>query len=207
MNIKNTNIQDIAADYILEKSPKNFKILYDRIRPGLYNLCIKILRDPDLAEDAVANAFLKIWTKIYQYTEDTAKFSTWSYNIAKNECLAIIKQRKKYMPEGAVPIDHLHYLENSDGKSHTFTQDPEWAFDEKMSLENSYNLVIDELYNLPELYKDIMIDREINGMKYKDIAVKYEIKRKSVATRIRRARTKIKKIFPGYLVSDETNEI
>jgi DNA-directed RNA polymerase specialized sigma24 family protein len=38
-----------------------------------------------------------------------------------------------------------------------------------------------------------MIDREINGMKYKDIADKYGIKKRSIATRIRRARTKIRK--------------
>ena len=38
-----------------------------------------------------------------------------------------------------------------------------------------------------------MIDREIHGMKYKDIADKYGIKKRSIATRIRRARTKIRK--------------
>ena len=38
-----------------------------------------------------------------------------------------------------------------------------------------------------------MIDREINGMKYKDIAAKYDIKKRSIATRIRRARNRIKK--------------
>ena len=37
-----------------------------------------------------------------------------------------------------------------------------------------------------------MIDREIHGMKYKDIADKYDVKKKSVATRIRRARLQIK---------------
>jgi predicted DNA-binding protein (UPF0251 family) len=38
-----------------------------------------------------------------------------------------------------------------------------------------------------------MIDREINKMKYKDIAEKYDLKKRSVATRIRRARSKITK--------------
>jgi DNA-directed RNA polymerase specialized sigma24 family protein len=37
-----------------------------------------------------------------------------------------------------------------------------------------------------------MIDREINRMKYKDIAEKYGIKKRSIATRIRRARNKIR---------------
>jgi DNA-directed RNA polymerase specialized sigma24 family protein len=42
-----------------------------------------------------------------------------------------------------------------------------------------------------------MIDREINGMKYKDIAEKYGIKKRSIATRIRRARGRIRKKMDG----------
>jgi DNA-directed RNA polymerase specialized sigma24 family protein len=57
--------------------------------------------------------------------------------------------------------------------------------------------VLSEIRELPDLYRDIMIDREINNMKYKDIAEKYGIKKRSIATRIRRARNKIKKIMEG----------
>lgn len=56
---------------------------------------------------------------------------------------------------------------------------------------------MDEIRDLPELYRDIMIDREINHMKYKDIAEKYGIKKRSIATRIRRARGKIRKKIDG----------
>jgi RNA polymerase sigma-70 factor (ECF subfamily) len=70
----------------------------------------------------------------------------------------------------------------------------DYAFsEEEESLESVYESVIDEIRSLPELYRDIMVDREINGMKYKDIADKYGIKKRSIATRIRRARAKIKK--------------
>jgi RNA polymerase sigma-70 factor (ECF subfamily) len=60
-------------------------------------------------------------------------------------------------------------------------------------IDELYESIIQEIRELPDLYKDIMIDREINGMKYKDIAEKYDIKKRSIATRIRRARNKIKK--------------
>ena len=46
-----------------------------------------------------------------------------------------------------------------------------------------------------------MVDREINGMKYKDIAEKYGIKKRSIATRIRRARVRIrKKMDPKQII-------
>ena len=62
---------------------------------------------------------------------------------------------------------------------------------EENQTDQIYESVLDEIRCLPDLYKDIMIDREINGMKYKDIAEKYDIKKRSIATRIRRARGKI----------------
>ena len=78
--------------------------------------------------------------------------------------------------------------------------DPSYAFfNEGSNLDDVYESVLDEIRDLPELYRDIMIDREINNMKYKDIAEKYGIKKRSIATRIRRARGKIRKKIDGNI--------
>ena len=65
------------------------------------------------------------------------------------------------------------------------------------TIDSVYESVLDEIRSLPETYRDIMIDREINCMKYKDIAEKYGIKKRSIATRIRRARCRIRKKMDG----------
>ena len=79
-------------------------------------------------------------------------------------------------------------------------EDPTYAFfNEGTNLDEVYESVLDEIRDLPELYRDIMIDREINNMKYKDIAEKYGIKKRSIATRIRRARCKIRKKIDGNI--------
>ena len=44
---------------------------------------------------------------------------------------------------------------------------------------------------LPEQYKGILIDREINEMKYSEIADKYGLEINTVKTRIIRAREKV----------------
>ena len=73
-------------------------------------------------------------------------------------------------------------------------EDPGYAFrSEENAIEAEYEAALEEIHALPELYREIMIDREINGMKYKDIAEKYNIKKRSIATRIRRARGRIRK--------------
>jgi len=63
--------------------------------------------------------------------------------------------------------------------------------------DDLYEEVVEKMKNLPSIYKDILIDRELHKMKYQDIADKYSMKKRAVATRIRRARIKIREMFPG----------
>lgn len=82
----------------------------------------------------------------------------------------------------------------ANGDYYDLHDDPSLTFiNGQNKVDELYESIIQEIKELPDLYKDIMIDREINGMKYKDIAAKYDIKKRSIATRIRRARNRIKK--------------
>jgi DNA-directed RNA polymerase specialized sigma24 family protein len=85
-------------------------------------------------------------------------------------------------------------MQASENEYYDLFEDPSLTFlNGQNRVDELYESIIQEIRDLPELYKDIMIDREINGMKYKDIATKYDIKKRSIATRIRRARNKIRK--------------
>lgn len=190
-----TNIQVLAENFMFSRNERSFRDLFERLKPGLLNHCFVILKDRELAEDAFINAMSKIWSKIDQYDDERGNFSTWCYNIARNESLLVIKSRNKYVSQNEKEMDfHSSKLDSFLGDQYTLEERSEYAFfDEENCIDSVYDSVIDEIRSLPELYRDIMVDREINGMKYKDIAVKYGIKKRSIATRIRRARAKIKK--------------
>lgn len=194
MQKKENNIQTLANNFLEEKSEKDFTNLFERLKPGILNHCYVILGDREQAEDAFINTMAKIWTKIDQYDSERANFSTWCYNIARNESLLLIKSRNRFVSQSDKEIDYHSNKANSQVQGHYLLEESdEYAFKEENTLEEIYDSVIEEIRDLPELYRDIMIDREINGMKYKDIADKYGIKKRSIATRIRRARAKIKK--------------
>jgi RNA polymerase sigma-70 factor (ECF subfamily) len=198
MEPKEKNIQKLAETFIVEKTEKSFKNLFDRLRPGILNHCFLILKEQELAEDAFLNTMGKIWTKIEQYNDDRGNFSTWCYNIARNESLLLMKSRKKYNNRTDLEIEFLSERNTIGdmGGIYTMEEDHSYAFGaEEDSLDSVYEHVLNEIRELPDLYRDIMIDREIHNMKYKDIAEKYGIKKRSIATRIRRARNKIKKIM------------
>lgn len=191
--IREKNIQKLAETFIENRTDSDFKNLYDRLRPGLLNHCFGIIKERDLSEDAFLNCMSKIWTKIDQYDKDRGNFSTWCYNIARNESLLLIKSRKRYSYQSDDEVEFSAAM-SPDVHSYDPESDPLWNFiSDEESFEKIYDAVIDEIQDLPPLYKDIMIDREINHMKYKDIAEKYDIKKRSIATRIRRARNKIRK--------------
>ena len=187
------NIQELAESFMRTSSEKDFVELYKRIKPGLLNHCKSILVEQDAAEDAVSNTMAKIWTKISQYDSSRGNFSTWCYNIARNESLLLLKTRKKYVHLSIEDLDYSSSKNEEKNPSYNIDEDPLWSFaSEGESIDDMYETAIEEIRSLPSLYRDIMIDREINGMKYKDIAEKYGIKKRSIATRIRRARNKIR---------------
>lgn len=191
---KEKNIQVLAENFIRTRDEREFNPLYERVKPGILNHCYNILKDFELAEDAFLNAMSKVWQKIEQYDTERGNFSTWCYNIARNESLLLLKSRKRYISQSFDDIEYSSAKSEEKNPSYNIEDDPLWDFlSGGNDIDDMYEQVIDEIKDLDPLYRDIMIDREINGMKYKDIADKYGIKKRSIATRIRRARTKIRK--------------
>jgi RNA polymerase sigma factor (sigma-70 family) len=198
------NIQELAESFMRTSSEKDFVELYKRIKPGLLNHCKSILVEQDAAEDAVSNTMAKIWTKISQYDSSRGNFSTWVYNIARNESLGIKKNEDRYLPM-------IHEVVRSNDESDdscsvypiisssapTLEAEFDYIGSENDEMEDLYDNVIEKMKGLPEIYKDILFDREILRMKYQEIADKYGMKKRAIATRIRRARLKVREMFPG----------
>ena len=203
---KEKNIQVLAENFIRTRNEREFNPLYERVKPGVLNHCYNILKDFELAEDAFLNAMAKVWQKIEQYDTERGNFSTWCYNIARNESLLLLKSRKRYISQTSDEMEYTSAKSEEKNPSYNIEDDPLWDFlSGGNDIDDMYEQVIDEIKELDPLYRDIMVDREINGMKYKDIADKYGIKKRSIATRIRRARTKIRKKMEDAMGKSDFN--
>ena len=64
-------------------------------------------------------------------------------------------------------------------------------YSEEEELNARDESALQAIRSLKPLYRDILVDRLINNMKYKDIAVKYDINLQTAKNRIRRGRTLI----------------
>ena len=58
-----------------------------------YSACLRITRNPQLAEDAMQDALLNAWTKRHQF-QHGARLETWIHSIAVNSALSLLRKQK-----------------------------------------------------------------------------------------------------------------
>ncbi|MDO5027845.1 MAG: sigma-70 family RNA polymerase sigma factor [Bacillota bacterium] len=72
--------------------------LYQQLHIPMRKMAIIKLKDPNLAEEAVANSFVKIMDKIEKISglpQDQRQ--VYSLGILKNECINLLRKEKKYL--------------------------------------------------------------------------------------------------------------
>lgn len=204
--IQAKGLQKLALEFYKSRDEKTFNRLYARLKPGMIYHAMNMLKDEAASEDVVSIAFTKIWVKIEQYNKYW-NFSTWAYRIVHNEAMQHIRKNKML-----VGIEGPSFYNNSEGMQYNelslinrgadeelLCVDPDWNLDDTEDMHQAvYEKVLKDINGLSKFYKEIMIDREINEMKYKQIAEKYNININSVKTRIKRARMQIIDNNPEY---------
>ena len=74
-------------------SSSAFGELYQRHRPKIYHIALRILRNQQDAEDAAQRSFQRAFTNLARFRGDS-KFSTWVNRIAINEALMMLRSRR-----------------------------------------------------------------------------------------------------------------
>lgn len=63
-------------------------------QPFAYRLAVRILCNEDDAEDAIQEAFVRVWRNIDRY-DPAVRLTTWLYRIVTNLCLDRLRKRKR----------------------------------------------------------------------------------------------------------------
>src|SRR5215470_3498725 len=70
-----------------------FERLYDATRAKLYGVLLRILGKPALAEEVMAETYLKVWKLADQFDQTTASPITWMVAMARNRAVDIVRKR------------------------------------------------------------------------------------------------------------------
>lgn len=190
---KQLTYRELSENFINSKSEKDYKALYDRVRPGLKSYIFNVVKDQEATDDILTNTLTKLWTKADQY-DPKYQITTWLYRIAFNECLGWIRQRNRKSSIDAMAdygIEATRYLANTTAREllieSEYKSEQDWI-NEDEDLNNMYESVLTSIDNLKPMYKGILEDRLLNNMKYEDIANKYNLPLQTIKNRIRRGK-------------------
>lgn len=185
MPTENKTLQELGLQFFKTRTEKDFTTLYHRLKPGVSMYLKDMLPNLDDREEVMATTFAKAWNKIHQY-DPYWNFSTWIYRIARNEALLFFRgKRKTYsyeaMEEMGINMEIKLGLQETD------------IFEEESTpAERLANIVMEEIDNLPDMYKTVLTLREVDKKKYEDIADELGWKLNTVRTRIHKARRLIR---------------
>ena len=83
------------------RNPQAFTALYDRYFAAVYGYCLSQLGNPQAAEDAASQTFLKALTALPGYRE-AGRFRAWLFAIAHNAVQDVIRSHRPNEPLDAV---------------------------------------------------------------------------------------------------------
>lgn len=153
--------------------------LFERYHKPLYNYFSKLTYDTALSEDLTQEVFLKI-IKYRRTYKGTGKFSTWMFQIAHNTFYDHVRRKKKH-----TSIDEKTYdLKDEDIDLHRNVTDQE-----------DTRLIRKALMMLPDDFREALILRNYQNMKYSEIA---ELTGTPVGTIKARVHMAIKKLKSAY---------
>lgn len=181
-----------------------FARLVDAYSGPIYRLGLRMLGNPQDAEDVLQNTFLNALTHLSGF-EGRSSISTWLYRIAANEALMLIRRRK---PE--VDLDDAVDGESDvDLMPNRFV---DWsALPESELLSAEGRQMLDKaVQELPGILRLVFILRDIEGLSIKETAEALDLTETNVKTRLLRARLNLRERLSDYygerLMSEEKND-
>ncbi len=176
-----------------------FRVLVERYQTRAYRLALRVLKDEERARDAVQDAFLKVYRSLGRF-EGRSGFYTWLYRLVLNLCLDM-KRRDRSDREVEWSEERLHpagaagaagaatggtpaSLESVDGG-------PAGAL-ERAEIRKRVAAAIE---TLPDVQRETLLLREVEGLSYAEIAECLGISKGTVMSRLHYARKKVQKIL------------
>ena len=104
------NLEPEVLDQVHRGNQESFTQLVETYQRPVYNLCYRMLGDPDEAEDASQETFLRVYKNIKHY-DAKRPFTTWLLSIAAHHCIDQLRKRRMVV----ISMDETPYLDPPDG--------------------------------------------------------------------------------------------
>lgn len=171
-----------------------FSVLVRRHQTGLYNFAMRQLRSPEVAEEVVQDAFIRVVQGVADFKHES-RFSTWVYTIVRNLC---IDQLRKRAHRKHPSLDEARG-EDKDGPTlGEQTADVRANTErETVSLELR-DRIARAVETLPEEQREVFLLREVANLPFKEIAEVTNVPENTVKSRMRYALERLQEALAEY---------
>ena len=165
-----------------------FRVLVERHEARVYALSLRLLRDPDWAQDAVQEAFLKAYRALRKF-EGRSAFGTWMYRLTYNHCLDMLRADKsgrfveweeETTPDASSSVD---FAQSIRGPA------------EEVERGELREQLAKAIQTLPDAIRQTLVMREVDGLRYGEIAETLKIPKGTVMSRLFHARKRLREIL------------
>lgn len=147
--------------------------LYELHHRRAFRVCVRLVGEQD-ASDVTQQVFLKVFRTIQQFSGGS-RFETWLHRVTVNECLQHLRSRSR-RPEVTLATEPV-----AEGSSVDAAESSEVL-----------QIALDRLE--PDL-RTIFVLREVEELNYAEIAATLDLSAGTVASRLNRARTRLKELL------------
>ncbi|MBN1836006.1 MAG: sigma-70 family RNA polymerase sigma factor [Spirochaetales bacterium] len=176
-----TDAEDLlAVQRTLNGDPRAFGGIVQRHTPSVYTLALRMLDDPEEAEEAVQEIFLKAYRHLGRF-QIQRRLHPWLYTIAINHLRGVLRKRRRRRAPAERDVDSLADP-RSDGAS-----DPQAA---AVRAEGE-RLAAAALGELRREYREVFVLRQVQGLSVREVAEILGIPEGTVKTNLHRARRRL----------------
>lgn len=160
--------------------------LYERTCERVFRLLVRMTRSPETAEDLAQETYLKAFSAIATFDERSA-VNTWLYRIAVNEALQWLRRKRPATLDAEIAAVRPDPRNNGHEAA------------TRLDLEAA-------MAALDPIDRAILLLRYQEGLDYRAIAEVADIAMGTVASRLNRAREKVRELLGDFAPSREENQ-
>lgn len=158
-------------DRIMAGDKRAFQALYDELIDRALRTAVALVKDRDLAKDAVQETMIRVYKNLGSYDPDKP-FEPWFYRILINECNRLLKKEAR-----------VHVLTRFYDERDSHVAD---------GAKEDYSELYQAIQSLNDLYRVPIVLKYLQGFTEKEIAEVLKLNQNTVKSRLFKGREKLK---------------
>ncbi|MCK4760619.1 MAG: sigma-70 family RNA polymerase sigma factor [Candidatus Aminicenantes bacterium] len=170
---------------ILAGSKASFEELMKKYNKKIFGFIYRMVRDEEVAVELTQDFFIKIYNVLHKYNFEY-KFSTWAYRICYNLVIDYVRKHRAYVDS----LDDDSVSQRQMLESQNYVNEDGFEILAREELRDYVWNVVD---SIPMKYRELILLRYLQGLKYDEIAGVTELPVGTVKNRIFKAKEILKK--------------